>query len=147
MPRRKKYIYVDHTADVEYIAYGRSIEECFGNAMLALFDTASYVGKVRRSRSKKFSFTIRDRAKTLKELLWYSLQDAVSITDSRRIFGYKVESLKIRKVDGYYSINASVSGKAVEERTSKLSVKGVSRYNLWIKERKQGFEASIVLDV
>ena len=34
----ERYILIDHTADMMVKAFGRTLEECFGNAAYALFD-------------------------------------------------------------------------------------------------------------
>ncbi len=147
MPSRKRYEYVGHMADVEFIAYGKDDEECFRNAMLALFDTISYKRKLALSKSRVITFAIKDRAKTIEDLLWYMLQDAVSIMDSKRLFGYDVADLKLNEGKGIYTINASIKAKARNAGASKLDVKGVSRYDLKIKRKKSVVEASVVLDV
>src|SRR5271155_1460380 len=97
MPLGKGYKYLEHTADVEFVAYGKDMEECFKNAIMALFDTVSYVRAVKLSKPKKVTFLIKDKARTPEDLLWYTLQDAVSITDSKSLFGYDVAKLKIKE--------------------------------------------------
>jgi len=145
--KSRKYRYMEHTADVEYIAYGRTMDECFTNALMALFDTISYKRKISLSRSKTLEFSIKDKARTIEDLLWYTLQDAVTIMDSKGVFGYNVAELKVKEGKGSYSISAKIKGKTKEDRTSKLDVKGVSKYNLKIKKSKGLIKASVVLDV
>jgi SHS2 domain-containing protein len=49
----RKFKYVNHTADVEFVAMGKNLEECFANAFLALFDTICYTKKVAASKQKE----------------------------------------------------------------------------------------------
>ena len=147
MQKQQPYRYLEHTADVEFVAYGQSTEVCFSNALMALFDTISYKNKVVASKGKVVTISVKDKAKNIEDLLWYMLQDAVSIADSKSLFAYRVQSLKISKSKGGYAIDAKISAKARVERASKLDVKGVSRYNLKVKEMKKGTEATVVLDV
>lgn len=143
----KAYKYLEHTADVEYIAYGRDINECFKNALLAMFDTMSYTPKVRSSKSKGAVIVVKDSAKSMEDMLWYTLQDALSIMDSKSLFGYRVSSIAVAEEKGSFTVHARIYAKEREDSTSKLDVKGVARYNLKV-ERKNGlFGARVVLDV
>lgn len=141
-----RYKFVGHTADVEYVAYGKTIEECFRNSLIALFDTIAYLKQVRSSKSPIKLFAIKDKARSLEDLLWYALQDSVSLTDSKGLFAYGMKRLKITESNGY-KIDAIILAKAREDRLSKLDVKGVSKYNLKVRRAKEGFEATVVLDV
>lgn len=141
------YKFVDHTADVEFIAHGNSIEETFRNAFLALFDTASYVNKVSRGKSKVKRFEIKEEAAELEQLLWYVLQDVVSIMDSRSLFPYKISSLRIGEQKGVYKFRAEMEAKSQKAEHAKLDIKGISRYGLKISRAGKGFKASVVMDV
>ena len=141
------YKFLDHTADVEFVARGRSMEETFRNAFLALFDTASYTKKVAKEKSTTKRFVIKERASEPEELLWYVLQDAVSIMDSRSLFPYKIKSLKIVEWKGLYTFRAEIEAKSRKAEHAKLDVKGISRYGLRISKTGKGFRASVVIDV
>lgn len=143
----RRYKFVEHTADVEFIAFGKDNESCFKNALMAMFDTMSYIDKVVSSKSKNVAIIIKDKAKNIEDLLWYALQDTLSITDANSIFAYKISSLKIKESNGLYTINIRIYGKNKADNLSKLDVKGVSRYNLGIKRTAKGVEATAVLDV
>lgn len=143
----KKYKYLSHMADVEYIAYGKSIEECFKNAFLALFDTISYTKRVSSSRQKTVKFQVSDSAKTLDDLLWYALQDALSISDAKALFCYNVSGLKVTKKKDTYTITAVISAKGRESSESKLDAKGIARYNLKVETKGKQTEARVVIDV
>ena len=51
----KKYEYLEHTADIKFLAYGETVEEVFENAALAMFnviiDTEKVSGETERSSS------------------------------------------------------------------------------------------------
>jgi protein archease len=147
MGARKGYKFVGHTADVEFVAYGKDMEACFKSALMAMFETMAYIKKVASSNAKSTSFTVKDRAGTIEDLLWYALQDTLSIADSRSIFAYKVSGISIKKGRNNYSISVRVHGKKREESASKLDVKGVSRYDLRVKGTKNRIKATVVLDV
>lgn len=143
----KGYRYISHTADVEFLAYGGTLENSFKNALLALFDTISYAGKVSKGSSKTRVFTLREKAKSAEELLWYTLQDALSILDSESLFAYRVSGLRIRKVKTHYTLIAKVYAKNRKDEDSKLDVKGVSMYDLKIERKNGRFVARVAADV
>ncbi len=147
MHSKKQYRFVEHTADVEFVASGKNAEDCFRNALMAMFDTMCYTDKVSSLKSKTITFLVKDRANNIEDLLWYSLQDTLSISDSKRIFAYKASSIKIKEGSKSYSISMKIYGKPKTDKISKLDVKGVSRYNLGIRKTKRGIEATVVLDV
>ena len=143
----KGYEFVDHTADVEFVAYGKTLEELFENALLAQFDTIADIKKLTKSKQKVQTFLVSEKARALDDLLWFVLQDALSVSDAEGLFGYAIKSLKIVS-DGEYEIKVIVNAKKKEQKLSKLDVKGVSKFDLKIVEKKTGgFEASVVLDV
>ncbi|MGI0100554.1 MAG: archease [Candidatus Micrarchaeaceae archaeon] len=143
----KGYRFMEHTADVEYVATGRDVEACFSNALMAMFETISYTDRVAMSRSKRIVFKVKDAASNYGDLLWYTLQDSLSEADSKGLFAYKAASIKITGSEGAYKIAASICSRRKSDETAKLDVKGVSRYNLSVKRSKGSIEARVVLDV
>lgn len=143
----KGYEFIDHTADVEFIAQGKTLEELFRNALLAEFDTISDIKKVGASKSKVQSFMVTDRARAIEDLLWFVLQDALSVSDAEGLYGYQIKSIEIESSMGEYAASVHVKARKKEQKMSKFDVKGVSKFDLKIVEGPTGFEASVVLDV
>ena len=143
----KGYRYMGHTADVEFLAYGSTLEISFKNALMALFETIAYTKKVSKSESKTQSFALKVKAKSEEELLWYVLQDAISMMGAESLFAYKVMKLKIRKIGKRYALTAKVLAKSRTDRDSKLEIKGVSMYDLKIEKKKGRFTSRVVVDV
>jgi SHS2 domain-containing protein len=144
---RPGFRFVDHTADVEFIASGSSIEEAFANSFMALFDTICYTKRLKLQKTRTEKLTIRERAPDLERLLWYVLQDAVSIMDSRALFGYKIGKIAIKGKPGHYTFSAEISAKGQSPENAKLDVKGISIYNLKIGKKSNNFTANVVMDV
>jgi SHS2 domain-containing protein len=44
--QQKQYEYMEHTADVKFLAYGKTLEEVFENAALAMFNVIIDTDKV-----------------------------------------------------------------------------------------------------
>ena len=49
-----KYDYFDVTADIGFYAYGKSIEEAYENAGLAMFNVITDISKVKKEESREF---------------------------------------------------------------------------------------------
>ncbi len=144
---RRKYRYTEHTADVEFIAYGASMDELFENALLAMFDTAADIRKLATQRSCQIKFSLKDASGDIDDLLWRVLQDALSIASAKGAFAYGVSRLSIKETKKGYALAAAVLCRKETVAVAKLDVKGVSKYDLHITKIKGHFEASAVLDV
>ena len=66
-----KYDYFDVTADIGFYAYGRSLEEAYENAGLAMFNVVTDIGKVKKQESREFEIVSED----LVSLLYDYLED------------------------------------------------------------------------
>ncbi len=142
-----KFRYLNHTADVEFIAYGSSLAIAVSNALNALFDTTAYVKKLSRLEGRIVRARISIRAENPEDLLWQSLQHALSIGDARGVFFYNVLSPTVKEAGGKYLFKAVLLGKKASPELSKLDVKGISRYNLSIRKSGKRLVADVVVDV
>ncbi len=144
--QRKGYSFVNHTADVELVARGKSLNEAFKNAVLALFDTSADISKVKKSKGKIKVIKIKEKSDKLEDLLWSTLQDALSNADSMGVYGYAVKKMRISHADEY-KLYCESEAKEQDPKLSVIYVKGVSRYDLKVTKEKSGFKATAVLDV
>ncbi len=141
------YKYVNHTADVEFVASGKNVEEAFSNAMLALFDTIADIRTARKSGRKKSSFRISEKSDNLNDLLWLALQDCLSVSDAKGVYAHSVKSISIKEKGDKRMLSATLSAVEEDPSLSKIYVKGISRFDLSVKATKGGYAARAVLDV
>ncbi|MCL5440382.1 MAG: archease [Candidatus Marsarchaeota archaeon] len=141
------YRFIDHTADVEFIAEGRGMSSAFRNSFLAFANTMSDAGKVARSKAPRVLISVEEEEGTLEDLLWAMLQDILSISDADGVVPYAAKSVKVWESGGSYRLKATVYAKHPAPSASRFDVKGVTRYNLEVKRSKTGFTANVVLDV
>ncbi len=152
---RGGYRYIEHTADVEFVAYGDTPEDLFENALLAMFNTVADIRKLAAHKSKASKFEIRAKGDNTEDLVWETLQSALSISEAKGVFAYKVEKPLYKTMHNSKCLFSAIcSAKAKDQRFAKLEVKGVSRFDLKFREaahgsRKDGhgFEVNVVLDV
>ncbi|MCL5093373.1 MAG: archease [Candidatus Marsarchaeota archaeon] len=143
----RRYIYKNHTADVEFVAYGRTLSELFSNALLAMSGVNADTDMLSKTEGKKIWLRVKDKAPSIETLLWYFLQDILSLSDAKGVYTYMAEEVDVRKRASGFSFEASLISKHKYPEVSKLDIKGVSMYALSISKTANGFKANVVLDV
>lgn len=141
------YRFVNHTADVEFIAVGATVKEALSNSILALFDTSFDIRAAKREKSRDYVVKIKSKSDNLPDLVWYTLQNSLSNAEARNLFCYSVRFLDVVSSDGGYAAKAELLCRRKSEDLSKMEVKAVSRYNLSAGKRNGRFEIRVVLDV
>ncbi len=142
----KRFEFFDHTADVEFAAYGKDLESLFKNALLCMFGVIAKIGTLKRSCVAAIEIPIDDSADTIEDLLWYTLQDALSAAEAKRAFCYEIRNIKITCAKRY-SVSAAIMCREKSDIAYKLEVKGVSRYNMSISKSGNIYKARVILDV
>ena len=135
----KKYEFLEHTADIKFQAFGKSVEEVFENSALAMFNSM-YDGKVK----EKKSFKINVKGKDFESLLYNFLEEVLFLFDSENFFMAKVKKIKITEDFG---LEAEISGDDAKNYEIHLGVKAVTYNDMFVKKGKGKWVAQVVLDV
>ncbi len=94
----QKYIFLDHTADAKFQAFGRNLEEAFANAALA---TASLMWDPERVEPR-VRHPVRVRGRDLEQLLVRFLAEIIYLFDTRTFLLHSAEEIRIEnRPDGY----------------------------------------------
>ncbi len=148
------YRYLDHTADVEFVAYADDFDDLFENALLAMFDTIADIKKVAKDPGTIQRIKIEAKSSDTTGLVWETLQQALSKVEAEGLFAYKVEKPFYKFYRKEYLFFAECLAKPKKPALSKLEVKGVSKFDLKFREsgidytdKSHNFEVSVVLDV
>lgn len=88
-----KYKFLEHTADAKFQAFGKTLEEKFSNAALAMFSIMVDTTKVKAKIEKKISIEGSDE----KSLLYNFLEELLFLLDTEYFLLNKVKSIKINK--------------------------------------------------
>ena len=132
-------------ADVAYKVYGRSLNELFTNAAVALTETMVDTSTV--SPLKNFKFQISNFK--LNELLLDFLNELVFLKDARRVLFSRFD-VQIKKPDAKrYTLNAKLWGDTINPAKQRLKtdVKAVTRHKFSLKKKERQFIATVVLDI
>ncbi|MBR9676328.1 archease [Candidatus Woesearchaeota archaeon] len=100
--KKKRFEYLEHTADAKFKAYGKTDEERFENAALAMFNIVINTEKIREVEMH----TLEIKAKNLRGLLYDFLDELLYLHD----------------VEGF--VLAKVKKVVIEENTLKATVTG-----------------------
>ena len=134
----QKFSFLEHTADVKFQAFGKSIEEVFENSALALKETI-YNKKVEEKQEKE----IEVKAQDFESLLYNFLGEFLYLLDAEDFLLSKIKKIKIDK----FKIKAIVMGDKATGYEFSNSVKAVTYSEMFVKKIKGRYVAQVVLDV
>ena len=136
----KKYEFFNHTADIGIRVYGKTRQELFENAALALFDIIAVLDKLEPRQLRTVSLT----AGSYEELLVAWLNELLFLFDSE---GFLAKEFSV-KIKGN-RLEAKVRGEPLPPAKAdlKTEVKAATYHNLKIEKTQEGFKAEVVLDV
>lgn len=140
----KTYEYMEHTADVKFRAYGKTLEEAFTNAAYAYQDTVSNHDKIKPKIIKSISIESEDD----KSLLYDFIEELIVLLDTDSFLLSKVSSISITKTKDKYQLNAEIAGDDKPEQYEIAThVKAMTYQEMIIEETAAGFMVQVVIDL
>lgn len=134
-----RYKFLEHTADIKFIAFGSSLEGAFENSAIAMFK-AMYNDKVKTKIKKK----IMVKGNNLESLLYNFLEELLFLLDSTNFFASK---LKVKIDKSKMLLESVVFGDNASNYKISLQVKAVTYNEMIIKKIKGKWMCQVVLDV
>ncbi len=140
-----KYKYLPHTADTKFRAYGKTIEEAFANAALAMTNVMVDNTKVKGMTAKKIAAEGSD----LQSLLYSFLEKFLILLDSENFFLAEIKKIRISGKGGNgYKLTAEASGDdAAKYETIGPQVKAVTYNDMVVDAEKDNCVVQVVLDI
>ncbi|MBW1740847.1 MAG: archease [Deltaproteobacteria bacterium] len=137
----KKYEFIEHTADLGFMAYGASIEELFAHAAEAFFE--AIVGL--ESVEERIERAIEVEAYAVDNLMVSWLGELLYLYDTERLV---FKRFQIKWIEDNH-LQASVYGEVLDpaRHEIKTGIKAVTYHQLYVKERKGGWEARVIFDI
>ncbi|MDA2913625.1 archease [Acidobacteriia bacterium AH_259_A11_L15] len=146
----RPFEFLDHPADVGFLARGNSLEELFAAAALALCD---YGWKLETVRARQ-SIELRVRAASLEDLLYSWLSELLFLTDAE---GWVFKRFSVERVEptkaGGTSPQLEVRGRGhgekfdPERHRARTYIKAVTYHQLAVEEKHGAWVATVYLDV
>lgn len=146
-----KYDYFDVTADIGFYAYGKSIEEAYENAGLAMFNVITDISKVKKEESREFEIVSED----LVSLLYDYLEELLFLQDTEFLFfsDFKVNIEKIVDSESSnlenYKLTCFACGEEIDwnVHSPKSEVKAITFHKMCVKEDNGVFKLRAILDL
>jgi len=144
MIKMKSYIFLPHTADAKFRAFGASLEEAFKNAVYAMTDIITDHKKVRA----KVKHQIKIKSEDEKALLYDFLEKFLFLLDSKKFLLNKIASLKITKKNHSLTLTAIIVGDNHPEKyETKTTIKAVTYQEMFVKKEKGKVIVQVIVDV
>ncbi len=136
----EKYKFLEHTADVKFQAYGKTLEEAFANAVLALTDVIVEQKEVEPAEEK----IIEIESESKEALLYDFLEKFLYLIDTEHFVVAEVKSISIDNL----KLKAVVMGdKGLEKYSFKTHIKAMTYNDMVIDEKPGNVTLQVVLDL
>jgi len=133
-----RFKYMEHTSEAKFQAYGKTLEEAFGNAVLAMF-----IKKVKPVKKKEIFI----RAGKLDTLLYDFLDEFILLLDTEGLIISKIESIQIKKEKEIYNLHAVILGDNYKSYDVHGDVKAITYNDMMITENRGKFIVQVVVDI
>lgn len=141
--RTKKFEFLDiSTADIAAVAYGRTLNEVFANAALAMFEIMTDTKLVASTKEKKLEV----RGHDLKSLMFNWLSELIFVSDSENMAFSKFDVDIDEKA---FALKAKCAGEKIDpgKHEMRTAVKAVTYHKMEIKKSDGLWRAQIIFDV
>jgi len=145
MDDKKKFKFLEHTADAYIAAYGRNLAEAFENAALAMFDVMTNVEKI--------SPEVKDDVEVVAEdeyaLLYSWLETLLVKFDVKGMLYSKFKVLDLNQISNVFRLRAEVWGEKYRpgKHAQKVGVKAVTYHRMEIIKEPKKVTLRFILDI
>jgi len=139
----ERYKFLSHTADAKFQAFGKTLEEAFANAALALSSLMWNWEKI----EKRKEYPVAVRGNDLPQLLNNFLEEIIYLLDTKMFLLSSAGEVKIEKKGSQYLLEALFRG---DEYSSKYKIFGEVKaitYNEMKIEKNDHFTLQVVVDI
>ncbi len=132
---------IEHPADIGFRCRGRTREELFANASLAMMSLACDPVGIAESESREIVTT----GDSDESLLFAWLAEILAVADAEKMFFRRAEVTSAAAGRMY----GRVFGEKYDKRRHDAGtyIKAVTMHQLWVKQSADGWEAQVFLDV
>jgi len=133
-----KYKFLEHRADAKFRAFGKSLEEAFSNAALAMTSVMTDPKKIKPKAKHKIKIKGSDK----KSLLYNFLEQLLILLDTEKFLLHKIENIKI---EGNYLEAELIGDKFNNQYDIRINIKAVTYNDMFIKEKP--YIVQVVVDI
>jgi len=142
---KKRFRFLEHTADAYVEAYGASLEEAFGNAALASTDVMTELEKVEAQDEETFMVEASDEY----ALLYSWLEELLLEFELKGKLYSRFEVSGIERTSGGFRLHARAWGENYdpEKHPSKVGIKSVTYHRMEILKKPESVTVRFILDI
>jgi SHS2 domain-containing protein len=140
----QKFKYLDHTADAKFLAYGKTLEEVFENAALAMMNVMIDTNSVQNLHSE----VVELRSADLEALLFDWLSEVLFVFEVENMAFNSFSIEKIGHQGDYFTLVAKLMGEPIDLSVHKFDteVKAATYNDMLIKETEDGWIVRATVD-
>lgn len=140
-----KFEFLEHTADVYIRAFGASMEEAYGNAALALFETMTDSNKIEQTQQEKLEVEAEDQY----ALLYNWLEALLVKFETEGMLFSRFEISDWKENAESFKFKAKVWGEKFDPKKhpQKVGVKAVTYHLMMVIREPQKVILEFILDI
>lgn len=142
---KKRFRFLEHTADAFVEAYGKTLEEAFGNAGVALTEVMTEHEKVEAKTEEAFEVEGQDEP----ALLYNWLEELLLEFELKGKLYSRFEVFEIKETSSGFRLRAKAWGENYDENKHpcKVGIKAVTYHMMQIKKGPEGVKLRFILDI
>ena len=133
-----RYEYLEHTADIKFQAFGKTMKEAFSNSAYAMMNVI-FEEKVREKIIKKIKINGIDE----KSLLYNFLEEILFLLNTEFFLLSRIKKIEIKNKE----LTAELTGDDSRGYKLGLDIKAVTYNDMFIKKEKDKFTIQVVIDI
>lgn len=136
--------FLDHTADVFFVAKADTLPALFNECALAVEETMVEVSKVKLKEKVK----ILGESEKIESLLFDFLDELLFFKDYRQLVFSKFD-IDIKESGGKYSLICYAHGEKIDfsRHEPKVDVKAITMHEFKVEKVKEGWKAQVLIDI
>lgn len=137
----RKYVYLDHTADLGFLACGNTVEDLFAHAAEALFAVLTTPANVRPTHR----YEVELEAEDLEALMVQWLNELLFRFETRSLLLSRFQVHQVKDA----RMNASCWGESIDpdRHRIKTGIKAATYHRISIKQRGRLWQGRVFLDL
>jgi len=142
---KKRFEFLEHTADAYIAAYGESLEEAFENAALATFEVMTDLKKIK----PKVEETVELEAHDESALLYSWLEEFLIRFETTGNLYSRFRVMNIEETPSGLKLKAKAWGEPYnpERHPSKVGIKAVTYHRMEIVKKPKAVTVKFILDI
>ena|SRR3989344_1022746 len=135
----RRYKFLEHTADIKFQAFGKSLNRAFENSAIAMF-RAMTNERIRAKNKKIIKIDGRDK----ESLLYNFLEELIFLLDTENFF---LSKIKVSIDAENQKLTADLFGDDVKKYQPHIDIKAVTYSEMFVKQERGKWVCQVVLDV